>query len=106
MFEQTTLTRLPSQSRSAGRATDKKIVARRLGELCAKYQPKVVAYDRWGMIELESRLSEQGISIPLQAWGAGFAAMSPATKSTEECILNDTVENPAKEADVSSDLLT
>jgi len=71
-----------------GRATDKRIVARRLAELCAKYQPQSVAFDRWGMPELERILSEEGIILPLQIWGQGYVAMSPATKAFEEAVLN------------------
>jgi len=74
-----------------GRATNKRIVAVRLGEIAAKYQPAGIAYDIWGMPELERILSEEGITLPLVKWGQGYKSMSPATKATEERILNRTL---------------
>lgn len=72
-----------------GRATDKRRVALRLAELCARYKPEAIAFDRWGITELERILSEEGITLPtLKPFGQGHASMSPATKAFEERVLN------------------
>jgi phage terminase large subunit-like protein len=71
-----------------GRATNKRTVALRLAELCAKYQPDAIAFDIWGITELERILSEEGIELPLKQWGQGYKSMSPATKALEERVMN------------------
>ena len=71
-----------------GKATDKRMVALRLGELNALYQPRVIAFDKWGMAELERILDEEGIELPLEEMRQGFASMSPAAKAFEARILN------------------
>jgi len=72
-----------------GKATDKRRVALRLAELCARFQPEAIAFDQWGMTELERVLSEEGITLPpLKSFGQGFKSMSPATKAFEERVLN------------------
>lgn len=72
----------------AGKAQDKRVIARRLAQLTAKYQPESIAFDRWGMPELERILSEEGLTLPLRVWGQGYASMSPSTKSFEQAVLN------------------
>jgi phage terminase large subunit-like protein len=71
-----------------GNATNKRTVALRLAELNRKYEPVGIAYDKWGMPELERILSEEGIDLPLRVFGQGYASMSPATKAFEERVLN------------------
>lgn len=72
-----------------GKATDKKIVGRRIVELWNKYQPESLAFDKWGITELERILSEDGTpDMPFYEWGQGFRGMSPATKSFEERVFN------------------
>lgn len=72
-----------------GRATDKRRVALRLAELCARFKPEAIAFDRWGIAELERVLGEEGITLPpLKPFGQGHASMSPATKAFEERVLN------------------
>src|SRR5690606_25463468 len=44
-----------------GRAIDKRAVARTLGELHARYKPQAIAFDRWGIAELEQHLRHEGI---------------------------------------------
>jgi len=72
-----------------GRATDKRRVALRLAELCARFQPEAIAFDQWGMAELERVLNEEGITLaPLKQHGQGYKSMSPATKAFEAAVLN------------------
>lgn len=72
-----------------GRATDKRRVAMRLGELYSRFKPEAIAYDLWGMAELERVLADEGVSLgELRAFGQGFKSMSPAVKAFEERVLN------------------
>jgi phage terminase large subunit-like protein len=72
-----------------GRATDKKRVAFRLAELCARFQPQLIAFDPWQITELERILNEEGITLPpFRQFGQGYKSMSPAIKAFEERVLN------------------
>ena len=71
-----------------GRATDKRQVAIRLGELCAQYRPDFIAFDRWGFAELERTLKDEGVELRLKEFGQGFRDMAPATNAFEVRVLN------------------
>ena len=75
-----------------GKATNKRLVALRLAEICARFQPQGIAFDPWGITELERILNEEGITLPpLKTFGQGYKSMSPATKAFEERVLNRTL---------------
>jgi phage terminase large subunit-like protein len=76
-----------------GRATDKRVVARRLGTLCARFSPQAVAFDRWQIAELERVLADDGIDVPLKEFGQGFKDMGPATAAFETRVLNQQVRH-------------
>lgn len=72
-----------------GKATNKRIVAERIIEVWLKYAPREIAFDSWGMPELERVLSEAGTpELIFRPWHQGFKTMSPATKAFEERVLN------------------
>lgn len=71
-----------------GRAVDKKAVAQRLAQLCADYDVKAVAYDRWRMEDLKRILDDEGIYLPLVGFGQGFQSMSPALDAMETLVLD------------------
>jgi phage terminase large subunit-like protein len=71
-----------------GKATDKRRVALRLADLCARFKPEAIAYDVWGITELERILGEEGITLPLKPFGQGYKSMAPAMKAFEERVLN------------------
>ena len=71
-----------------GKATDKRHVALRLAEICARFKPKVVMFDKWGMPELARILDEESITLPLVEHRQGFVSMSPSSKAFEELVLN------------------
>ncbi|MEO7192650.1 MAG: terminase TerL endonuclease subunit [Vicinamibacterales bacterium] len=71
-----------------GRAVDKRAVALRLGTLCARFKPRAVAFDRWGIAELERVLSDEGLSLPLKEHGQGFRDLGPSTSAFETAVLN------------------
>lgn len=72
-----------------GKATDKRVVALRLAEICARFQPEAIGFDQWGITELERILGEGGITLPpMKPFGQGYKSMSPAMKAFEERVLN------------------
>lgn len=71
-----------------GKATSKKVVARRLDEISRRYQPRAIGFDRHGMKEIDQILEEEGIELPLVEHGQGFVSMSPSMKATEAKVLN------------------
>jgi phage terminase large subunit-like protein len=71
-----------------GKATDKRAVVLKLAELASIYSIEAIAYDRWGMPELERILDEEGVVLPLRPHGQGFKDMSPSVAAFEERVLN------------------
>lgn len=72
-----------------GKATNKRVVALRLADICSRFHPESIAFDPWGITELERVLSEEGITLPrFKPFGQGYKTMSPATKAFEELVLN------------------
>jgi phage terminase large subunit-like protein len=76
-----------------GRATDKRLVAMRLGSLCAKFTPRVIGFDRWQIAELERVLADEGVDLPLKEFGQGFKDMGPATAAFETRVLNGEIRH-------------
>lgn len=70
-----------------GKAIDKRYISRRCAEIVASYDLQAVAYDRWGINDLEVILNEEGIKLPLVPWGQGFASMGPAVNAFETRML-------------------
>jgi phage terminase large subunit-like protein len=77
-----------------GRATDKRRVALRLAELCAAFRPEAIAYDLWGLPELQRIMAEEGIDLSLKPFGQGFKSMAPAMRAFEERVLNRELVHP------------
>lgn len=78
-----------------GKATDKRVVLHRLAEICAEYNPQCIAFDQWGMPEIERIITEDGITLPeLKKFGQGYKSMSPAAKHFEELVLNQSLVIP------------
>lgn len=71
-----------------GRAIDKPAIVRRLAEIRATYDVRGIAYDRWGMAEIERLLGEEGVRLPLIPWGQGFRDMNPAIDAFEAALLD------------------
>jgi phage terminase large subunit-like protein len=66
-----------------GKATNKRTIARDLAELQRRFSPASIAYDRWGIQELNRVLAEDELVLPLEEFGQGYQSMSPAMKATE-----------------------
>ena len=44
-----------------GKATNKRLVALRLAEICSRFSIEAIAFDPWGITELQRVISEEGI---------------------------------------------
>lgn len=71
-----------------GRAVDKAFVARRLAEVASMFDLRGLAFDRWRMADLQVILENEGIELPLTAFGQGFQSMSPAIDVFEAALLD------------------
>lgn len=77
-----------------GRAINKKAVLQRLVEITTGFDVVAVAYDRWRIEDLKMLMEDEGVSLPLVAYGQGFKDMAPAVDEFEERLLNDQLEHP------------
>lgn len=72
-----------------GRTIDMRAVARRIAEIVAEFEPRAIAFDRWGIESFKRVLGEEGIEdLPLVPFGQGFRDMSPAVDALEAAIVN------------------
>lgn len=76
-----------------GRAIDKGAIASRLAETAALYDVKGIAYDRWRIEDLKKLLDDDGIELPLVAWGQGYKDMGPAVDFLETLILDGKIHH-------------
>jgi phage terminase large subunit-like protein len=72
---------------TSGKAIDREFIAARLAKVAAAYDLQGVAYDRWGMAELQNVLDRQGIRLPLVPFGQGYRDMGPAIDQFETAML-------------------
>ncbi len=72
-----------------GRAIDKAWVAHKLKEIASEYDLRSVAYDRWGMKDLEVILSVMGLHLPLKPHGQGFRDMGASVEEFERLVLQE-----------------
>lgn len=78
-----------------GRAVDRLAIARRLAEIASTFDLKGVAYDRWRIEDLKKLLSDEGIELPLVAFGQGFRDQGPAVDALETAVLGLKIVHPA-----------
>jgi phage terminase large subunit-like protein len=72
-----------------GRAIDKVAVLHKLSELCAVFEIRTVAYDRWRIEDFKALIEAEGVSLPpLVPFGQGFKDMAPAVDEFERKLLN------------------
>lgn len=91
-----------------GKTIDYAYVVSRLNELSNDFDYETVAYDRWRIDDLRSRLDEEGVELPLTEFGQGFKDMAPAVEWIEEKILNKEIRvhyNPVLRWNVASAVL-
>lgn len=73
--------------KTAGRATDRVAVARRLAEVRQSFDVKGIAFDRWRFEDLGKLLSDEGIDLPMVEFVPGFKTYAPACDAFERAIL-------------------
>jgi phage terminase large subunit-like protein len=66
---------------TSGNVTDYAVIERRILEDCARFSPRVIAYDEWNATYLVTRLMDEG--LPLQRFVQGARSFNPAMKSLE-----------------------
>lgn len=71
-----------------GASVDYGIVAQRLVEICDDCDVAAIAFDRWRIDVLKSKLQDMGRELPLVEFGQGFKDMSPALDELEAELLN------------------
>jgi phage terminase large subunit-like protein len=77
----------------AGRAIDRYAIARRLGEIVGAFDVRTIAFDRWRVEDLQHVLSDEGIELKLEPFGAGYRDMGPAIDVLEAAIINRTLRH-------------
>lgn len=77
-----------------GRAISKRHVLQRVAQICAQYEVKSIAADRWRMADFRQIADDDGIELPeMLDFGQGFKDMSPALDAFETAILNRTLRH-------------
>jgi phage terminase large subunit-like protein len=76
-----------------GRAINKKSVIQYLAQITASFELVGVAYDRWRIEDLQMLLAEDGLTLPLVAFGQGYKDMAPAIDEFERKLLNNQIEH-------------
>lgn len=76
-----------------GKSVDKTHVATELAALAGEFDIQGIAFDRWGMPELENILKREGINLPLVPFGQGFASMGPAVDAFEVAMLKGELQH-------------
>lgn len=89
-----TWVRLGHIEATPGRAIDKGFVVCRLAEIASLYDVQGVAFDRWGMKEVERIMADEGVKLPMEAWGQGFQDMAPALDAVEKLVLQGELRHP------------
>ena len=78
-----------------GRAIDKRAVMKRLAETMSRFDVQGIAYDRWRMEDLHKLLADEGLEVPLVAWGQGYRDMAPAVDALETVVLDARLRHDA-----------
>ncbi len=71
-----------------GAAINKRFVAAHLARIAADYDLRGVAFDRWGMPELQRIMADEGIELPLIEHGQGYKDMGSSTSAFEAAMLD------------------
>ncbi len=71
-----------------GRSINKRAIALTLAGIAERYDVRGIGFDRWGIDELKRILDEEGIDLPLIAFGQGYKDQGPAVSALEAAILD------------------
>lgn len=73
--------------RTAGRATDRQAIARRLADVRQAYDVRGIAFDRWRFEDLGKLLNDEGIELPMVEFVPGFKTYAGACDAFERALL-------------------
>lgn len=77
-----------------GRAVNKSAVAAQVTDLCARFDIRQIAFDRWRIEDFKATVEQDGHSLPpLVAFGQGFKEMAPAVDEFERLLLNQEIRH-------------
>lgn len=71
-----------------GKAIKKTHILHKIVEVCEALDVQAIAYDRWRIEDLKALAEDEGITLPLIAFGQNFKDMSPAVEAFEAMLLN------------------
>ncbi len=71
-----------------GKSIDYGAVAREIGDMVRGLDLKAVCFDRWQIAAFKRHCELEGVSLPLEPWGQGWASMSPAVSALEVELLH------------------
>lgn len=74
-----------------GKVIDYDFVARDIGEITAGLSIAKIGFDRWRMDRMRLAMERQGVDLPLEPFGQGYASMSPALDALESDLLKGAV---------------
>ena len=76
-----------------GKAINFKAIIKRLAEIKAQFDLKVVAYDRAFINTFKRMCDEDGVELPLQEFGQGYISMAPAVQALEAAVLDKRIHH-------------
>lgn len=68
-------------------------VARRLMDLCERWDVRCIAFDRWRIDVFKAELAKLGVELPLQPFGQGYKDMTPALEVVEAEIMSKRIRH-------------
>lgn len=76
-----------------GAAIDKRYVLQRIVTASSRYRMLDCAFDRWRIEDLLLLASDEGIELPLVAFGQGFQSMAPALDEYERLLVSGEIRH-------------
>ena len=69
------------------------VVAMAVAEANARYDLRMLAYDRWRINDFQRELDGLGASVPMRAFGQGFKDMAPALDKVEQLVMQKSLRH-------------
>lgn len=77
----------------AGSAVNKLAVIHRLAQIASMYDLQEVGFDRWRIEDFKMLLQQEGVELPLVAFGQGTVSMAPAIDEFERLLLGKQIRH-------------
>ncbi len=62
--------------------------------IAALYDVQGVAFDRWGMAEVQRIMADEGLKLEMVPWGQGWQDMGPSLDAVEKLVLQGELRQP------------